>query len=238
MTDENPTTPADIEAGTPVGKILAPESFDVNDWLNDTEYATKTVEVFNKGELLQELAELSEFVAKQHDLIERRKVNKQALIGSIADENDGVDYEALIAEAERSVDAIVESMRGTGIVVHLRGIAPGRRKVIEDKISRSIKPKPAKYEEIEGERVVVEEAVPGGRQSPEWATIYAIELTAVSIVKIVSANGAVQEAPVSVDTVRAMSERLITPEFTRLANAAYESNFYSYDIDSKVTVDF
>lgn len=223
----------------PLPDQLSPGKFDVADWLADVSYAGKTVEVFKQGQRLAELAELLEFIEKQEAVEEmmRRQLTKPVQIGAITDEQPSEQTQTLV-QASATAEAIIEDLKGTGMLVVLQGLAPAERELVEKAVITTLKPAPAKFEEIDGEKVLLSEAHKGGREHPEFGKRIEHALIAKSIEKVGRENRWDESdwTPERVETD--LQGKLLGPEYRRIANAAYEVNYVNYEIDQKVTLDF
>lgn len=225
---------------------LTDDNWSLDDWLDGTEYAEVLIEVFNKGDLLSDLDELLKFIQSEEQEAEARRANAKLIGGSITDEQTTAGNEEVATEAKEQVDKIIAELKGTGVIYHLRGISPGERKAIEEKITRAMKPRPAQFEDIEGERMEVRAAEAGGRQHPRWFVEVGYELAAKSIIGVTPPASAKDgERPaeraisLSVEDIKDKLEaKLGGSEWARLIGGVYDVNYYSYDIDAKVTVDF
>lgn len=217
---------------------LQPDVFDVAAWLDDTSYSGKKVEVFNRGQQLADLAELLEFIEARTAEKEQqsRQLTKPIAPKSIADDAEP-EIDQLISDAQSQADAILESLKGTGATFYVQGVAPEVRRVMEEKIERSLKPVAAVYEGEGDERVQVEPPVLAGRQHPKFNETLEFELIARSIQKV-EQGGKITDKKWTPEEVGALKGKLHGPEYRRLANATFDVNFFAYDIDSKVTLDF
>lgn len=232
VTDIEETVAAVPAIPAAVASVLSAETFDVNSWLADTSYAGKIIEVFNNGDKLAAISELEAFIRNQN---ERRDRDARQLVSSITDEDE---VTGLITEAEQKIDALMASLIGTGMKIYFRGVAPKVREILEEKTARGLKPKAAVYEEIDGEKLLIEEGHSGGKNHPDFSTEYAFALTAATIIKLEFPNGATDEHKHTVDEVKNYKGTLHGMEYRRIANAAFDANFHSYEIDGRVTVDF
>lgn len=240
MADENPdlidppidfSEPTGLVSNSPLS-VLAPDAFDLESWLDGTVYSGKRVEIFNRTDRLAEVAELTEFLEQQKAA---QKENERQLIApqSIADE----PLADLIAGAEAQVDAIVESLKGTGIVFDLVGISPGERDVLEARVARGLKPRAAVYEVDGEEKLLVTEAEGSGRAHPRFNDEVSYALAEKSIKQAALPGGRVMP-PFDREALEKLKGRVHGFEWRRLMNAVFEVNYFSYDIDSKVTLDF
>lgn len=212
---------------------ISVETFELGDWLTGATYHGKEVEIFRDGDRLTEMAELLELVERQTAAVAEQKRNLIGQDKSITD----ADPQDIIDEAQARADEILESMRGTGMTFRLRGISPGERAVLEQKIARGFKPKPAKYEVIDGQKLEVEPATQGGTHHPEFSKAFAFALLSKCIVSVTVGGNHVADTftPEQIENIR---NTVLLPEYNRLSNALYDVNHAAYNIDSKVTVDF
>lgn len=223
------------QAAEAVAEVTSPESFDVLDWLGDTAYADDSIEIYNNGPVLKEIGEIQADIANWEE--EQRNATKNLLRqpGAITDEEQRADE--LIEELRERVSVLYASLKGTGATFNLLGLAPVKRDLERKKIAKSLKPAKPKFEDIDGEKVLVEEGHEGGLQHPEFDVTFENWLVANSI-SSVTRGGKESPGGMTPEKVAKLRETLHTSEFRRLAAKVYDLNYFSVEIDQAVTSDF
>lgn len=219
------------EIAPPVAAALSSDVFDVNAWLADTNYAEDSVEVYNNGTLLRELSDLTDAAAQ---LQERVNANEKAVIKSIIDEQS-TEIAAKLEQASEQIELLRESLRGTGVTFHFQGIPPEKRRLLQKALEKTLKEKPPV---VDDDGNITEPGYSGGSAHPDFPGKWETTLIRESFVKMVSMNGSVSDAKLTDEDIESLHGQMLDPEWVRLSNCAFDVNFYQYDIDRLVDIDF
>lgn len=210
---------SDDDTTNPMQKAL--DEFSVDQWLDDATQAEDSIEIYNNGRLVKDLLELTQFIDNQR---EKAKEDSRQLLtnSSIADEAE------ISQEVLDKIDALREELHGTGMVFHLKGIAPAERDMLDKKVQRSLKAVKASEDTP---------AIPGGIEHPDYRDKWTETLIAKCIDKVVSPTGAVDSTKWTPERV-AKLRNLPGVEFIRLSNAVFGAVFMTYEIEKLVDLDF
>lgn len=230
---ETTTTPAAQE-------VL--DDFDVFEWLGETQLPTDSVELYNDGDTIAKLSELTTFVKATNEARAAKKAHKDKKIApkSIADEDDADERDAAYDESLAKIDELRAQLLGTGTTFHLQGLTPGERGILTKSLARKFKKRDAVAQELNDKGEVVKEgfdAIPGGEQHPDYALALQNELIARSITGVTK-GGKSSSAKWTADNVEKLRVGLPGLEYVRLSNKVYDLSYASYQIDQLVTEDF
>lgn len=229
MSDTTPTTSPEAQA------VL--DDFDVFEWLNETQLPVTTVEVYNDGDTIAQLTELTQFV-KATDEMWRANKDRKLAPKSIAD--DDQERSSAYVEAVAKIKELREKLLPSALTFNLKGMSNGERQVLIKSLARKFKKRDAVAQELDDKGEVVKEgfdAIPGGEQHPDFGTALQNELIARCITGVTRGGKSIPKK-FSVDEIEKLRVSLPGLEFTRLSNTVYDLNYSAYQIDQLVTEDF
>lgn len=230
---ETTTTPAAQE-------VL--DDFDVFEWLNETQLPTESIELYNDGDAIAKLSELTTFVKATNEARKAKAAQKDKKLApkSIADDDDAEERSAAYDESLAKIEELRAALLGTGTTFHLKGLTPGERGILTKSVARKFKKRDAVAQELDEKGEVVKEgldAIPGGEQHPDYGSAIQNELIARSITGVTK-GGKSSKAKWTADKVEKLRLGLPGLEYVRLSNAVYDLSYASYQIDQLVTEDF
>ena len=205
------------------------EDLDVMAWLDDSTQPSESIEIYNKGTLLKDLIKLTGVVEQQKARIEDRS-RDLTMDRSIADEE-----EETITEALDAIEALREELKGTGLTFFLQGLTSKEKEMIAATEARKLKGTPSSGTIGKDDWVP---AVGSGEEHPDYNKNFNGTLIAKSIASVQNANGAVSTKKWTADQVEKLRVTLPGVEFRRLSNAVFDINYYSYEVDKLVDLDF
>lgn len=201
----------------PVEEAL--EAFDVKEWLSGSTNPKSSVTVYRDGETLEDLKKLTNYALQ----MKSEQVRQEAI--SIADEEE---VAKLDFDTEAKIEELREKLAASGLTFHLTGFPQVEQNLLNKKVAKGLKGKPA----TEGE-----EEVPGGNAHPDYPQAISDAYLARAITKVVAPNGAElakKWTPAEVHDLR----QLPADEFTRLEREAISVVYMQYDVDQLVDQDF
>lgn len=196
------------EANAKVEELKAEESFDLADVLKGASYPTDEVSIFLDGEKAHELNVVLEEISE---------LSRQALQytagnnGGVADSPEKEELDEQIEELEVRQKELIADVLKSRLTFTVRGAAPEQWKLIIKKWTRKSK----KAEDIEDEQERI-----------DWANEKIdAELLSKTIVKIVTADGKVQNSGITQEKVEALRGTVLQSEFAKLQEAANALTF-------------
>lgn len=195
-------------ANAKVEELKAEESFDLADVLKGASYPTDEVSIFLDGEKAHELNVVLDEISE----LARQAVQYTAgQNGGVADSPEKEELDEQIEELEVRQKQLIADVLKSRLTFTVRGAAPEQWKLIIKKWTR--KSKKAADIEDEQERI-------------DWANEKIdAELLSKTIVKIVTADGKVQNSGITQEKVEALRGTVLQSEFAKLQEAANALTF-------------
>lgn len=200
----------EAEVAAVVEEMKADETFDLVEALNEVTYPTGEVKVYLDAAGAEELNEvLAEIATLGREAL---KYSAEAQ-GSMTDAPEKEAIDAQIEELQEREKELIDSVSGSALTFHMRGVAPELWRILVKEVRRKNK---AASNATEEEREEANEVMLEKLDN---------ELVSKAIIRVTNAKGATDERAFKVETVEKLRGKLLQTEWERVLDKANTLTF-------------